>query len=136
MLFLFDKKITNWQLSWKFRLYRNNALKCLKETHFSLEVFISHYLPSIRMSANFSEWPAVSKNLKMCNTNWMRKWPQNLNTVFNTNNLLYFFSQLQNFRLTNHSKVVVIYPHITLQVAQRRMNIFCLRRATCNVIWG
>ena len=28
--------------------------------------------------------------------------------------------------------VVDIYPHITLQVAQRRQNIFRLRRATCN----
>ena len=32
--FLFNKKTTNWQLSRKFRLYRNNELKCLKETDF------------------------------------------------------------------------------------------------------
>ena len=36
LLFLFNKKKTNWQLSWKFRLYRNNDLKCSKETHFRL----------------------------------------------------------------------------------------------------
>ena len=30
--------------------------------------------------------------------------------------------------------VVLIYPHITLQVAERRRKIFCVRQATCNVI--
>ena len=35
LLFFFNKKKTNWQLSRKIRLYRNIDLKCLKETHFS-----------------------------------------------------------------------------------------------------
>ena len=33
LLFLLNKKKTNWQLSRKFRLFRNNDLKCLKETY-------------------------------------------------------------------------------------------------------
>ena len=30
--------------------------------------------------------------------------------------------------------VVLIYPHIKLQITERRQKLFCVRWATCNVI--
>ena len=56
LLFLFNKKKTNWQLSRKFRFYRNIDLKCLKETHFNWSIFsCSPILPSyFQYRNNFS----------------------------------------------------------------------------------
>ena len=75
LLFLFNKQKTNWQPSRKFSLYRNNDLKCLKETHFK-KIWLQSRGKSSRVN-----WHTIA--IKIFHWKWINQNPySNLGITF------------------------------------------------------